>query len=269
MNYLLVLLIICLLRQSVSVGETGSVVQDPRSANVNKSLQASTRGESEIIATAKHASESSTGLQFDENYKTLLSGESSASLEILNDSAEVDDDGQERVSWKHEKASKLDSLPVKDVPRKSGDEKPENVYKVPKSKTKKVSKSNMGAFRGPERKSVINDFNEETFSHANESLSSSKNFFQAFTYLFDHYTWSTELFPTISKSCLEDMSFYLAALKESKDWALKISDASGRYRGLYFFENGKRSLNNKDVVDYSLRNFCDVILMQQYLLHKY
>lgn len=236
------LLAICLLRHSASGEEAGSVVQD--SGFVSQSPQASTRGESEIIAAAKHASESSTGLQFDENYKTLLSGESSGNLEILNDSSEVVDDEREKS------ASKFDefSLPEnnKTVATKSGVELVENVYKVPKAKTKKVNKSKMGAFLGQERKTAVNDFNHESFSRliANESSTTTKSFFHAFTNLFDHYAWSTDPLTGISKACFEDITDYLAALKEAKDWALKVSDASGRYRGLYFFENGKKIFNN-------------------------
>jgi hypothetical protein len=41
----------------------------------------------------------------------------------------------------------------------------------------------------------------------------------------------------MSSSCAEDMKTYMIALRRSEEWALKINDASGRYRGLYFFAN--------------------------------
>lgn len=63
------------------------------------------------------------------------------------------------------------------------------------------------------------------------------NSFHLFTDMFDHFEWKKESLTLLSKFCLEDINKYLEALRRSEEWALKASDASGRYRGLFFFEN--------------------------------
>ncbi|CRK99548.1 CLUMA_CG012865, isoform A [Clunio marinus] len=62
--------------------------------------------------------------------------------------------------------------------------------------------------------------------------------FHAFTQLFDHFMWNIGSFKTLlNGKCFNDVQIYLNELKMSTAWGLRISDASGRYRGQFFFLN--------------------------------
>lgn len=227
---------ITLLQQSCNA-QIGSVMQDGSSAIKNKSrnenLNADTQGESKTI-TARNAFQ--TGLQFDENYKTLLNGESSAKLDLLNDSAEVDDVLNDEIMLKQ----RFDEFSLPEIDHKLKNppktmDNIENVYKVPKSKSKKTEsiRSNIAPFK---TNPVINDINSDKLIRQ-ENRFSNESFFHAFTDLYDHFAWVDKSLSSASSRCFADITLYLDGLRTSKPWAVKASDASGRYRGMYFFEN--------------------------------
>lgn len=224
--------------------------RNEKSALVNKIAKES-HSESEIESTQSTS-------HFNENYKLL--SQSSADLEILNDSAEVIDDalnddaidGLAGIPIKKE-GSRFDEFVLPDEFTKThetsskvphSDEKYfVNVFKVPKSKTKKTLPQTQST-RSLGHSSIrnepsVNDFNgEKLFALPDGNFSRYQNYFHAFTNLYDHNFWDANAFVgSISKDCLSDVKIYLNDLRESKDWAIKVADASGRYRGQFYFEN--------------------------------
>lgn len=189
------------------------------------------------IGNAQNNSKSDTGLDFNENYKQMLT-ESSSVLDLLNDSAEIVDDDESKIS-----ELKFDDFVSRKELEKSIGFGPKvndsfiNVYKVPKSKNKKtISTVKHSSIKND---AVINDFNSEPlFAFSDGNLSNYDTYFHAFQHLFDHSRWNANTFRLdIAKTCLKDVQTYLNALSVSEDWALKVSDASGRYRGMFFFDN--------------------------------
>jgi hypothetical protein len=185
---------------------------------------------------AASASESdSAGLSFSENYKRLL-GDSSGVLEILNDSSEITDDGKD-IALKFD-----DFVPKKELALSLGDEKSSlgsnfmNVFKVPKTKTKKTLSSRLSSLKN---EPVVNDFNSELLFTVNDgNMTDYDTYFHAFTHLYDHSRWNVNSFSLdITKTCRKDMQTYLNDLNLSRDWAVKVNDASGKYRGMFFFDN--------------------------------
>lgn len=77
----------------------------------------------------------------------------------------------------------------------------------------------------------------------NKLLRKESSFYEEFTRIFDHFKWDPDLMihpVPLNENCKAELSKYLTALKsgsESCSWAVKVSDASGRYRGAYLFEN--------------------------------
>lgn len=178
--------------------------------------------------------------KFNENYKKVLS-DSSGNLDLLNDSAEVDDDGLsldgKKSGLKFDDFVSQKELSDDKISSNGNESSFINVFRVPKSKTKKTLSSKHSSIKN---EPVINDFNSELlFSIGNdENLTNYNSYFEAFTSMFDHNKWNINTFEhDISKPCLKDVQIYLNDLSLSKDWAVKVSDASGRYRGLFFFEN--------------------------------
>lgn len=195
-----------------------------------------------IVATHGVQNISESGLKFSDNYKKLLS-ESSSELDIKNDSSEVvDEDDSLTFDGKKNGLKFDDFVPQKELQKSPNDDKKSidtsfiNVFKVPKSKTKKTLSTKHSSMKN---EPVINDFNSELlFAVNDENLTSYDTYFHAFTHLYDHNKWDVNTFSIdISKSCLRDMKIYLNDLRLSRDWAVKVCDASGRYRGAFFFEN--------------------------------
>ncbi|KAL7036067.1 hypothetical protein ACKWTF_008679 [Chironomus riparius] len=199
-----------------------------------------------IVAThgTQNISESDkvSGLKFSNNYKRLLS-ESSSDLDIKNDSSEVvDEDDSLTFDGKKNGLKFDDFVSQKELQKSPNDDKKSidtsfiNVFKVPKSKMKKTLSTKHSSMKN---EPVINDFNSELlFTVNDENLTNYDTYFHAFTHLYDHNKWDVNTFSIgISKSCLRDMKIYLNDLRLSKDWAVKVCDASGRYRGAFFFEN--------------------------------
>lgn len=181
-------------------------------------------------------------LKFDENYKKLLS-ESSSDLDIKNDSAEVIDEDKGFTLDSKKNGLKFDDfVSKKELEESLGDDEKSldtafiNVFKVPKTKTKKTFSAKHSSIKN---EPVINDFNSELlFALNEENFTSYETYFHAFTHLYDHNKWNVNMFSiNIGKMCLRDMKTYLNDLRLSKNWAVKVSDASGRYRGQFFFEN--------------------------------
>lgn len=108
--------------------------------------------------------------------------------------------------------------------------KEKNISKVPKTfrkRTLSVPPKPASNF------SAVNDI-----SIAKSSTTSFEHNFHALTRLFDHSIWNSNSFEkNMTRGCAKDISLYLKDLKDHANWALKVSDASGRYRGLFFFEN--------------------------------
>lgn len=197
---------------------------------------------SESAQQIKNLSESGTGLQFSDNYKQMLT-ESSSELDLLNDSAEViDDDASSSVTDKNSGLKFDDFVPEKELKKSIGygplpNDSFVNVYKVPKSKSKKtISTIKHSSIKN---EPIINDFNSELLFAVNDgNLTTYDTYFHAFTHLFDHNKWNANTFSLdVNKPCLKDVQIYLNALHMSLPWAVKVSDASGRYRGQFYFEN--------------------------------
>ena len=222
--------------------------------------------ESAINVTATTSSSAAlptTTVTTSDDYRMLL-GETSSIEDLLNDSAEVMDsplnsdaedglgDGLSIIQNSAFGGSRFDEFVLPDdLPENTGTMKPKaedfsnkNIYKVPKSKTKKAPTMNVKSMpsKSDTRKHYVNDFNSEKLTSNLEKnkthLGTYNNYFQAFTSLYEHNLWQAEtLAHFISKECLSDLTFYLQSLKESKEWALKTTDSSGRYQGQYFFGN--------------------------------
>lgn len=61
--------------------------------------------------------------------------------------------------------------------------------------------------------------------------------FLILTSLYSHNLWTIDEHLNISLLCSRDLNVYLGDLNESKLYALKVSDASGRYRGDFLMKN--------------------------------
>lgn len=62
--------------------------------------------------------------------------------------------------------------------------------------------------------------------------------FHLFINLYDHHLWDSEKIKwNVTEQCGKDMKNYLMKLRNGKPIALKASDSSGRYGGIYFFGN--------------------------------
>lgn len=191
-----------------------------------------------LLSVARSGSaQNSSELEFSENYKQMLS-ESSSILDLLNDSAEVVDEDESKTN-----GLKFDDfVSKKELENSLGfgskvNDSFMNVYKVPKSKNKKtISTVKHSSIKND---AIVNDFNSESlFAFNDGNLSSYDTYFHAFQHLFDHSRWNANSFRLdISKTCFKDVQIYLNALTLSVEWSLKMSDASGRYRGLFFFDN--------------------------------
>lgn len=181
---------------------------------------------------------SSESENFDNKYKLLLSGDFPSELDIMNDSSEIDrpSDEHDILSSDEDDFFKL-KFPEKDM--KTGlkfDRKSENqnIYKVPKSRAgvKKFISSSL-----------------------RNSSSEKQSNFQQFTHLYDHFTWNFENLNSseMSGMCREDIQLFLNSLRNSDEWAVKASDASGRFRGLFYFDNefwlGSKDLCNEVNLD--------------------
>lgn len=200
-----------------------------------------------------------------------LSSESElgSSIDLLNNSAEVlDDDDELRLKFD-------DFVPQKELQKSIGfapqNDSNANVFKVPKSKIKKTI--SVVKHSSIKNEPIINDFNSEFLFAVNDgNLTNYDTYFHAFTHLFDHNKWNTNTFSLdISKACLRDVQIYLNALHISTDWALKVSDASGRYRGLFYFENAYW-LGSKqfcDEIDDEAKRSNKVIPRLQFFVVKY
>jgi hypothetical protein len=200
----------------------------------------------EFVTTNAHGNSESElpvhkGVKLSENFKKLLSGSSSehSVLDLLNDSSEVND-GDARdtdIALKFDDFVPRKELAISlDAANKALDNNFMNVFKVPKGKTKKTQSIRHASIKN---EPVINDFNSELLFAVNSgNLTDYDSYFHAFTHLFDHSRWNVNSFSLdITKACLNDIQVYLNDLSLSIDWAVKVNDASGKYRGLFFFEN--------------------------------
>lgn len=62
--------------------------------------------------------------------------------------------------------------------------------------------------------------------------------FHLFINLYDHHLWDREkIRANVTEKCGKDMKSYLSKLRHGYPIALKASDSSGRYGGIYFFGN--------------------------------
>lgn len=210
-----------------------SAISEP----LNEKTQVEAQSESEITVTSRHALKSNTSLRLDKNYATL-ENDSSDDLDLLNDSAEVDDTIATGSSTGFEISGNDDEivLPKRWMeaptvePKQAGSKK--NIFKVPKSRNKKtLPQSNMNSIALMNYDDLSKNVNDES------SHSSYKNYFHALASIYDHFLWNTSSFNTVTRSCIKDVNLYITDLKAAKSWALKASDASGRYRGLFFSDN--------------------------------
>lgn len=166
-------------------------------------------------------------LNFDGKYKLLLSGDLASELDVLNDSSEIDEPTEHDIFSSDDDDFYKLQFPEKETTSKTPKESfKENIYKVPK--TRNIKKFNM----------------------LKENNNFSVNSFEQFTRLFDHFEWNLNNLNSseISKMCVEDVQLYLNELRNSKEWAIRAVDASGRFRGLFFSENDFW-LGSKDLCD--------------------
>lgn len=139
--------------------------------------------------------------QFQEKGK--IEKETISSLEVLNNSAEIEDIAEKNES---------DQLAV--------------------------NSSGLYSDKLIDRKNVYQ--NEQDLLDHNKLFRRKKSFFEEFTHVFDHFNWSSDMINRthIKENCRVELNEYLHALKSgSEPWAFKVSDASGRYRGTYLFDN--------------------------------
>lgn len=213
---------------ATSEEETGIVASQQHQSNrssvlLNEPLsskkQVETKSES-AIAVATHALKLNSSFLFGKNYKAMLGKKTPANLDIENDSAENFDSSEDEESAKNEfdglslthsqsNSSESSLFPAKNTNK--------NVYKVPRHGAKKTVKS-----------------------PASSRLTSDEQYFQVFTSLWDHYAWkipALEASLSRQQQCFKDVTEYLNQLMLSSDWATKMTDASGRYRGQFFFDN--------------------------------
>lgn len=213
------------------VDQTGTAPS--QSTVFNKSLgkkSASDASESEIaMTTTRRPTEAR--LQLNEHITSLLYGDPTSDLDLINDSAEVDEtfdtsgsglDGELKLPKKTEQSSfvltSIDST--------------KNVFKVPRTKPKKFRQSSVP---GP----LSTDFTINNFMQDLLTAGSPKhdNYFRAFMSMYDHFLWNKSSMSNLTATCFQDLNSYMNDLQASRTWALKVSDASGRYRGQFFFDN--------------------------------
>lgn len=244
-NVLIILFAICLANTSSSKEisqKTGNTPQESLlnvsaySELLNEKTQVEAQSESEITVTPRHALKFNTSLRLDKTYETL-GNDSLVDLDLLNDSAEVEDtiinessivvgnSGYEEISLPKHWDEKSSSNTKQNEPL-------ENIFKVPKFRNKKtLSESSVKMTKRLTPENLSMNMNNEG-SHI-----IFQNYFHAFSSIYDHFLWNLSSFNTATRSCLSDMNTYLSDLKAAKSWALKASDASGRYRGLFYFNN--------------------------------
>lgn len=216
-----------------SSNQTGTITQFLKSqlARVSANVKQSQQPKSE--------SEKSNANNFDSKYKLLLSGNFPTALDLMNDSAEIDEPIEERDILSSDDDDD-DFFKLK-FPEKEGKStgglkfgskaENQNIYKVPKSPKK---------FIAPRNATAVNE---------------RPNFFKHFTHLYDHFTWSFNDLNSseLSTICREDVQLYLNELNSEADWAVRSSDASGRFRGSFFFDNdfwiGSKDLCNEVNMD--------------------
>lgn len=191
---------------------------------------ADTQSESETNVTSTHPS---VRLQTDDNSETL-SNNSTVDIDALNDSSEVYDNSDTSQTLG---SPGLDDLVLPKVFEESSSplshlgqlKATKNVFKVPKTKNKKTLRQPLKSLHGDP---TIKDSSAEY-----SNITRNQNYFHSFTSLYDHFLWDTSSFAKVNNVCVEDINIYLKALKGHASWALKASDASGKYRGLFLFDN--------------------------------
>lgn len=211
-------------------GDTGTVasLHNGSSVLLNEPLgskkQVETKSES-ATAVATHALRLNDSFLFSENLKSITR-KTPASLEIENDSAENFDSTEDE----DERKSEFDDLVLTQTKSNSSDSSHlsknanKNVYKVPRHGKKTMKSPQHMSYNMPQSSRFMSD----------------EQYFQVFASLFDHYKWNIpDLKASLSRSqqCFKDIENYLNQLRLSREWAIKIADASGRYRGMFFFEN--------------------------------
>lgn len=213
------------------VDQTGTA--SPQLTAFDKSLAGkfADASESETATTTRRPLESK--LQLNEHVKSLLYGDSTVDLDLINDSAEVDE------SFGTSDSILEDELKLPKKTEQSSFQMPidstKNVFKVPRPKTKKFRQHLVS---GPISGDLTsNNFMSDFLTDALNTSVKHDNYFHAFMNMYDHFLWNNSSMSGLSKTCFQDISFYINELKASKDWALKASDASGRYRGQFFFDN--------------------------------
>jgi Nose resistant-to-fluoxetine protein, N-terminal domain len=223
--------------------QTGNNLESSGSST-KSSLKANLLNENHQVGSESEISNEQNS-RFSENYKNLLSA-SAHDIDILNDSSEMIDDDKFNRDLKNDSGLRFDDFVspnelAKSLGEPTGSGGIENtfvnVFKVPKSKTKKTLSTRQSSIKN---EPFINDFNgEPLYSATIGNLSFYDTYFHAFTQLFDHNKWNAKALSLgdVGKSCLRDVQIYLDALTVSRDWAVKVSDACGRYRGQYFFDN--------------------------------
>lgn len=197
-------------------------------------------------------------------------------IDEKNDSAEVDELGLDSDDFAlpsptqnqgESKPSRFDGFNLPDIFTKNLDifnasnirpQDGQHIYKVPKGK---VRKSRTSKNYEPSNQMRLEPYAEKLVANKT-SFYKYNSVFQMFINMYDHYFWNAEdLARNISKDCADDLRTYLEDLKMGKIWALKgknlyhkilreifrtsrlitksllVSDASGRYNGLSFFDN--------------------------------
>lgn len=216
-------LITCVfIERSLAEEPTGTILPEViNNSSIAKPFYNITRAEAQSESETKVTTHpSSLRLHTIESYKSI-NDKPPADIDILNDSSEVDDIGG--TSFKD---FALPNNVHEDPSTHPEDNKTtKHVFKVPKNRNKKtMSQGNL-------------NFATNEFSSGLSNSTLYQNYFHAFEKLYDHFVWDTSSFRNVNYLCSESISIYLSALKEHTSWALKVSDASGKYRGLFFFEN--------------------------------
>ncbi|XP_063709140.1 uncharacterized protein LOC134837684 [Culicoides brevitarsis] len=132
---------------------------------------------------------------------------------INNDNSDLNDDFDSFVFPE----SSTDA--VSSTKNDTSDLKPDHIFRVPKVKKYKKAENvtNM-----PIMKSSYLHFHN----------------FHLFINMYDHHLWDAEkIKANVSDQCGKDMKNYLGKVRNGVPVALKASDSSGRYGGIYFFGN--------------------------------
>lgn len=217
------------------VDQTGTAPSQLTVFNKTHGKQFVDASESEIaMTTTRRPSEAR--LRLNEHITSLLYGDPTSDIDLINDSAEVDESfGVSDIGLEDE--LKLPKKTEKSSFQSTSIDSNKNVFKVPRPKTKKFRQSSV---TGPSLNtdSTINNFMHDYLTSSGINFSSKHdNYFHAFMNMYDHFLWNQSSMSNLSATCFQDVSFYINELKASKTWALKVSDASGRYRGQFFFDN--------------------------------